>query len=91
MSTRATWVFTVVWLTKTWLAISALNMPTAISFRTSSSRAVSSLSLGSDVVTEEGGRRTNSAITRRITEGARRASPAATARRRVTSFRGGRP
>ena len=44
--TCATWVFTVVSLTKSSVAISAFERPRAISFSTSSSRAVSSASFG---------------------------------------------
>ena len=51
MSTCATWVFTVASLTKSRFAISAFESPRAISFSTSSSRGVSSASLGGSVRT----------------------------------------
>jgi hypothetical protein len=79
VSMRLTWVRTVAALTTRCSAICALDRPRAISVSTSLSRSVRSESSGGPPGTLRG-RLTNSSIRRRVTVGARRASPAATVR-----------
>src|SRR3954452_17849933 len=88
MSTRATWVLTVVSETTSSSAISALESPRARSLNTSSSRAVSSSRPrgGSAGV---GAALANSWIRRRVIDGASSASPSATTRMPATSCSGG--
>ena len=88
MSTRATWVLTVVSLTTSSAAISALESPRATSRKTSSSRGGELVEPGGGAAL--GGRGVaNSSISRRVIEGASSASPAATMWMPATSCSGG--
>ncbi len=73
------WVFTVCSATTRSAAISWLDRPRAISRSTSVSRGVSAFSAAGRG-RSRCGRAANSAISRRVTDGASRASPAATTR-----------
>ena len=83
-----TWVLTVVSDTISSAAISALDMPRAISCSTSSSRGVSSSNDGGGGASAAGVL-ANSSIRRRVTVGASSDSPAATRRMPLTSWSAG--
>lgn len=72
---RPTCVLVVCWAMTKVSLISALDRPRAISCSTSVSRGVSVPSVAGDGA-REGGRQAKSAMSRRVTEGASRASPA---------------
>src|SRR3954468_203764 len=85
---RVTWVFTVVSPTNSSPAISAFERPRAMSRNTSSSRGVSSAIAGGGS-RRAGDVRANSWMSRRVADGARRASPRATRRLPAAGRRGG--
>ena len=89
MSTRATWVLTVVSLTISSAAISAFESPRATSLKTSSSRAVSSSIPFGGVARRRARRRRTPAIRRLVIDGASSASPCATTRMPAASCSGG--
>jgi hypothetical protein len=90
ISTLATWVFTVVSLTTSSAAISALERPRAIRRNTSSSRAVRLASAaGGSRSDGSGSREAKRSSSRRVTDGASRASPLATTRIASTRSSGG--
>ena len=86
---RATCVFTVVSLTTSSAAISALDRPRAMSRKTSSSRAVSSSKARGGGAGSDGRALANSSIRRLVIEGASSASPPATTRMPAASCSGG--
>jgi hypothetical protein len=88
-STRPTWVLTVVSLTTRCSAISALDMPRASRPRTSSSRAVRVSRAAGRAAAGSGRLEAKRSSRRLVTEGARRASPAATTLMASTRSSGG--
>jgi hypothetical protein len=87
MSRRPTWVFAVDRLTCRWDAISALDRPSPTRVRTSRSRSVISSTAAAGRCLGSG-RLVNSSMSRRVTAGARSASPAATTRIAVSRSAG---